>query len=318
MGKASQFTGLAEFVAVARHKSFRSAAAELGVTPSAVSLAVGALERRIGQSLFRRTTRSVSLTEAGEAFYASVEPAADQIRQALEQTFDGARSPSGRLRLSVPRIAVELILAPVMPVFRERFPDVELDLDISDISVDIARDRYDAGIRIGEDIEKDMVAVRLTPDLQWTVVASPGYLSAHGRPRKPQDLLDHRCIRYRFPTANSVYRWQFSEGKTLYAIEPGKGVTVNDHLTMVRLAREGLGFAYSAELVVARELAEGKLVKVLDGYLPRRRECVSIFRPAARRSPNCALSSTLPNRFCGPMRPPDPRPEINRTSADIQ
>lgn len=285
MGKASQFTGLAEFVAVARHKSFRSAAAELGVTPSAVSLAVGALERRIGQSLFRRTTRSVSLTEAGDAFYASVEPAADQIRQALEQTFDGARSPSGRLRLSVPRIAVELILAPVMPVFRERFPDVELDLDISDISVDIARDRYDAGIRIGEDIEKDMVAVRLTPDLQWTVVASPGYLSTHGRPRMPRDLLDHRCIRYRFPTSNSVYHWQFSEGKTLYAIEPGKGVTVNDHLTMVRLAREGIGFAYSAELVVARELAQGTLVKVLDGYLPTTKGMYLYFPAGGKTQP---------------------------------
>ena len=268
MARIDAFTGLSEFLAVADHASFRAAAAELNVTPAAVSQAIRALEVRVGMPLFQRTTRRVALTEAGADFLAQLRPAAAQIAESLEALANLRRRPSGHLRLSVPRIAIELVIAPVLSEFRRACPDVEVAIDVDDMSVDLAADRFDAGIRLGEFIERDMIAARLTPDFRWVVVGAPSYFETRRRPRSPQQLIDHECIGYRYPTARTVARWQFVRDGRPYSVEPRSAVIVNDHITMVALARQGVGLAYTAELVAARELASGELESVLKSHLP--------------------------------------------------
>jgi DNA-binding transcriptional LysR family regulator len=268
LARVGAFTGLSEFLAVAVHASFRAAAAELHVTPAAISQAIKALEARVGLPLFQRTTRNVALTEAGADFLARLRPASAEIGEALEALAALRHRPVGCLRLSVPRIALDLVIAPVLPAFRAAYPDIKVEIDVNDASVDLAAGRLDAGIRIGEFIERDMIAVRLTRDFQWLVVGAPSYFAARGRPRAPQDLIKHECIGYRFPTAKSVYRWQFLRRGREFSLDPPGGIVVNDHLTMIALARRGVGLAYTADLVAARELASGDLESALKPFLP--------------------------------------------------
>jgi len=269
MARTDQFTGLAEFIAVSRHASFRAAGAELGVTPSAVSQAIRALETRVGLPLFQRTTRNVALTDAGAALLAQLSPAASSIKEALENLAASRARPSGNLRLSVPRIALELVLWHVLPAFRDAFPEITLDLDVNDASIDLASGQFDAGIRMGEYIQRDMAAVRLTEDFRCVVVASPRYLKAHGRPSSPKDLTAHECIRYRFPTARTVYRWEFVKAGKTYSVEPRGSVTVNDHLSMLELAGRGVGLAYTLDLLAGGALRERRLEEVLTRHTPK-------------------------------------------------
>ena len=268
MARTDVFTGLAEFLAVARRANFRAAGAELGVTPSAVSQAIRALEIRIGLPLFQRTTRKVALTEAGARLLAQISPAAASIGEALEVAHSQRERPAGLLRLSVPRIALEPVLLRVLPAFRSAYPDVGVEVDLNDESVDIVAERFDAGIRIGEFVERDMVAVKLTADFRWAVVGAPSYFAARGRPRTPQDITRHECIRYRFPSAGTVYRWEFSKGGRVFTVEPPGGLVVNDHLATIGFARRGLGLAYTSDLMAAEELASGELEEVLRPFLP--------------------------------------------------
>jgi DNA-binding transcriptional LysR family regulator len=268
LSRNNLFTGLAEFLAVARHASFRAAGAELGVTPSAVSQAVRALEKRVGLPLFQRTTRKVAITEAGLRLLEQLSPAAATVGEAMESLRAMRDQPAGTLRLSVPRIALELVLLHVIPAFRAAYPEVTLNIDINDASVDLTGAGFDAGIRIGEFIERDMVAVRLTEDFRWIVAGSPGYFAAHGKPSSPKDLIGHECIRYRFPTAGTIYRWQFVRNKREFSVEPRGNIAVNDHLAMIDFAKQGLGLAYTADLVAAPALASRKLEEVLRPYLP--------------------------------------------------
>src|SRR5580704_5526910 len=210
MARVDRFSGLSEFLAVARHSSFRAAAAELGVTSAAVSQAVRTLEARVGMPLFARTTRNVALTEAGAGLLSRLSPAASEIGDALDALGALRQRPSGNLRLSVPHIALDLVILRVLPEFRKACPDVTIELDVNDASIDLMAERFDAGIRIGDDIERDMIAVRITPDFRWVIVGTPGYFAEHGRPRSPKDLTTHQCIRYRFPTARTIYRWEFN------------------------------------------------------------------------------------------------------------
>ena len=269
MARTDQFTGLAEFIAVGRHASFRAAGAELGVTPSAISQAIRALEARVGLPLFQRTTRKVALTDAGAALLAQLSPAASSITEALESLAASRKRPAGNLRLSVPRIALELVLWDVIPAFREAFPEITLDLDVNDASIDLASGLLDAGIRMGEYIQRDMAAVRLTEDFRYVVVGSPRYLKKHGRPSTPKDLAAHECIRYRFPTARTVYRWEFIKAGRTYSVEPRGGLTVNDHLSMLALAGRGVGLAYSLDLLAAGALRERRLEAVLTQHTPK-------------------------------------------------
>jgi DNA-binding transcriptional LysR family regulator len=268
MSRADQFAGMSEFLAVARHASFRAAAAELGVTPSAVSQAVRALEGRVGLPLLQRTTRTVALTEAGARLLEQLVPAATTIREALDAVGALRSRPLGILRLSVPHIALNLVLLPVLQEFRRLCPDVAIDIDVNDASVDLTAMQFDAGIRIGEYIERDMVAVRLTAAFRWVVAGAPGYFADRGRPASPRDLTGHECIRYRFPTARSVYRWEFVRRGKTFTLDPPGSLTTNDHLSMLGLALRGLGLAYTADLVAAEPLASGALEDVLRPYLP--------------------------------------------------
>jgi len=270
MARTDTFTGLSELLAVAHHRSFRAAAAALHVTPAAVSQAIRALEARVGLPLFQRTTRRVALTEAGAQLLARVRPATTDITEALDALGTLRQRPAGHLRLSVPRIALDLVIYPVLPELRRAYPDITVEIDVNDASVDLIEDGFDAGIRIGEFIERDMVAVRLTPPFRWVVVGAPSYLAARGRPRTPRELTGHECIRYRFPTARTVYRWQFVRKGREFSLDPPGSVIVNDHPSLVALASRGVGLAYTADLVAARELGTGRLEAVLTAHLPTR------------------------------------------------
>jgi len=268
MARINQFTGIAEFLAVARHANFRAAGADLGVTPSAISQAIRSLESRVGLPLFQRTTRKVALTDAGAALLEQLSPAAKSMAEAMDAVTAARARPAGNLRLSVPRIALGLVLWDLMPAFRAAYPDITVDLDINDASVDLAAEQFDAGIRMGDHIQRDMVAVRLTRDFRYVVVGSPGYFKERGRPSSPQELTGHECIRYRFPSARTLYRWEFVKGKRLYSVEPLGGVTVNDHLSMIELATRGGGLAYTLDLLAQRAMAAGALEQVLTRHLP--------------------------------------------------
>jgi DNA-binding transcriptional LysR family regulator len=297
LARTDVFTGLSEFLAVADHASFRAAAAELGVTPGAVSQAIRSLETRVGLPLFLRTTRSVALTEVGADFLARLRPASAEIGDALEALVQLRQRPIGHLRLSVPRIALDLVIMPVLPEFRRAYPDVRVEIAVDDASVDLAAGRFDAGIRIGEFIERDMVAVKITPDFRWSVLGTPSYFAARGRPRVPEDLTGHECIRYRFPTAQAVYRWQFQRKGREFSLDPPGSVIVNDHITMIELAKKSVGLAYTADLVAARELKSGELESVLASHLPTRPGLFLYFPAKSQNQPKLRAFIDMSTRF---------------------
>ncbi|WP_437759347.1 LysR family transcriptional regulator [Sorangium sp. So ce1389] len=262
-----RFEGLTVFLTVARRRSFRAAAAELGVTAGAVSQSIQALERRVGLPLFARTTRRVGLTEAGEKLLERLAPAASEIGAALDALGELRERPAGLLRLTVPRMAVPFVIEPVLPRFRRAHPGVDVEVSVDNTFVDLAETGFDAGVRIGEALAKDMIAVRLTGDLRWLVVGAPAYFAAHGRPEVPEDLLAHACIRYRFQSA-ALYRWEFARDGREIAVDVPGAITVNDGELALSLAREGLGLAYTADMFVAEDLARGALATALDAYAP--------------------------------------------------
>lgn len=263
------FTGLSAFLAVAEASGFTGAAARLGVSPAAVSQAVKALEGRLGTLLFVRTTRRVGLTEAGAAFLARVGPATAEIAAAVEAAGAMGLEPTGLLRLTVPRMAVPLVVEPVVAALRRSHPRIAVEIAVDDATVDVTARGYDAGIRIGEYVERDMVAVRLTRDIAWSVVGSPAYLDARGRPQRPEDLTGHDAIRYRFPTSGALYRWEFERDGRALTVDPPGSLIVNDGDLLFAFARAGLGLAYVADIAVAAELASGTLEPVLQPFLPR-------------------------------------------------
>jgi DNA-binding transcriptional LysR family regulator len=269
MARTDLFSGLTEFMAVANDGSFRAAAARLRVSAAAVSQAIKALETRVAMPLFVRTTRSVALTEAGAQLHRRLRSATGEITEALGEIDALRHKPSGVLRLSVPRIALDLVVLPVLPGFREAYPEIKVDIDVNDASVDLAAEGIDAGIRIGDFVERDMVAVRLTPGFRWRVLGTPDYLARHGTPKQPEELLRHQCIGYRFPTAKSVYRWEFLRKGRSFSVDVAGGIIVNDHLTMIALARAGTGLAYTADLVAEHDIEARRLRAVLVPYCPR-------------------------------------------------
>ena len=194
-------------------------------------------------------------------------PAATSITEAMGALAASRSRPAGSLRLSVPRIALGLVLWDLVPAFRAAYPDITVDLDVNDASLDLMAEQFDAGIRMGEYIQRDMVAVRLTENFRHVVVGSPDYFRARGRPASPKDLTAHECIRYRFPTARTVYRWEFAKGKKTYSVEPLGGITVNDHLSMIELACRGSGLAYTLDSLVQPACAAGLLEAVLTQHL---------------------------------------------------
>jgi DNA-binding transcriptional LysR family regulator len=260
--------GIEMFLAVARHRSFRRAAAELGVTPSAAGQAVRALETRLGVALFVRTTRSVGMTEAGERFLAEAEPAYQALAAAGAAASDLGGRPAGLLRLAVPRAVVPLIIRPILASFAAAYPDIELEIAASEEFVDIASQGFDAGMRMGQFIANDMTAVRLTPPFRMVAVGSPDYLARRGMPTKPEDLQAHACLRLR-RTIGGASPWRLiDKGKPLEIIVQGP-LIAGDFPTLLDAAIDGVGLAQVPEPVAVASVRAGTLQPVLTAYAPQ-------------------------------------------------
>lgn len=273
--------GVEAFLAVARRCSFRRAAADLGVTPSAVSQAIRALEARLGVALFIRTTRSVGLTEAGQRFLDRAGPAFEELAAAGEAARELGQRPTGLLRLTLPRSVVPLIIEPMLASFCRAYPEIELELAASDEMVDLASGGFDAGIRMGEFITPDMVAVRLTPSFAWMVVGSPDYLARQGRPEHLQDLRGHACLRLR-RSSGTIAPWHFAEGNRQIEASFSGPLIAHDYPTLLGAAMRGVGLAQVPEPLAQRALAEGTLEQVL-GSIAAATPGVFLYHPGKRQ-----------------------------------
>ncbi|MGF6964647.1 DNA-binding transcriptional LysR family regulator [Paraburkholderia sp. WC7.3g] len=259
--------GVEVFLSVAEHRSFRGAAAALGVTPSAVSQAVRVLEARIGATLFIRTTRSVGLTEAGERFLARAKPAFEELVAASEVARGLGERPSGLLRLSVPRAVVPILLEPLIASFCKANPEVEVEVAASKELIDLAAEGFDAGIRLGQFIAADMIAVPLTPPFRLIVVGSPGYFTARGSPENLNDLRAHACLRWR-RSSGALALWSFNDNGQPVEIAVSGPFIASDFPGMLGAAVEGIGLAQLPEPMAAEGLRTGKLLRALDAYAP--------------------------------------------------
>jgi len=259
--------GVETFLCVARHRSFRRAAAELGVTPSAVSQTIRALEARVGATLLIRTTRSVGLTEAGEKFLARARPAFDELVAAGEVARELGQRPSGTLRLSVPPAVVPILLQPWVASFREAYPEIEVEISASEKLVDLAAEGFDAGIRLGQFVPSDMVAIRLTPQLRLIIVGSPAYLARSGQPEGMDDLRDHACLRLR-RSDGSLAPWSLNNDGRGVEVAVSGPLIASDFPTLLGAALQGMGLAQLPEPVAAEAVAAGRLKHVLEAFAP--------------------------------------------------
>jgi DNA-binding transcriptional LysR family regulator len=267
-------------LAVARRRSFAAAAKELGMTASAVSHAVATVEGRLGVPLFARTTRSVALTEAGQAFVDAAQPALDDVAAAWDAARARRTRASGLLRLNAPRLALPLAVTPVVAAMAARYPDVTVEVWADDALTDIVATGFDAGVRLGQMVAADMVAVRLTPPLAAVIVASPAYLAARGRPQRAADLTGHACVQHRLNSGGNLYRWELQEDGRELAVDTHGPAIVNDPRYAVELALAGVGLVYAFAPLVADHVAAGRLEIVLPDsaieepgfflYFPRR------------------------------------------------
>jgi DNA-binding transcriptional LysR family regulator len=260
------FPQLQAFLAVARHKSFSGAARELAVSRSAVSQGVRQLEEQLHVVLLIRTTRSVSLTDAGRRLVESAAPAVAQLRSALTEVTAKPGEVVGRVRLTVPPAAFRFAIERVLPGFRERHPRIEVEIVFEDRLVDLIREGYDAGVRLSEFVERDMVSVRLTDAFRLIVVGAPDYLDKHGTPARPEDLLQHECLTFRSSTTGELYAWELERGRRTWRIPVRGGLVVNDGLFCTTWAEQGLGLAYAMEPLVKEQLRTGTLRRVLEPY----------------------------------------------------
>lgn len=265
--KRLDLSDLDHFVAVARTLSFRAAARDLAVSPSAVSHAIGGLETRLGVRLFNRTTRSVALTEAGRRFFERLAPAVDEIRDAFAEVADRPERPAGRLRLSVPRSALALGLAPRLAAFCRLHPQVELDLHVDERRLDVVAEGFDAGIRIGEQVERDMIAVPIGPPLRLAVVATPDVVAAHPPLCEPRDLESWPGLLRRFGDG-TLYRWEFERDGVALTLLPKARFVADDGAALVDAARAGLGVACLLEGYVGDDIAAGRLVRLFEEWTP--------------------------------------------------
>ena len=285
---ADELDGMATFVAVAEAKGFRAAGERLGVSHSAVSQALRRLEERLDVPLVRRTTRSVHLTEAGERLYASVRPALDEVRAAVAAVGELGDQPRGMLRVHTASAAETLIGESFLAGFLAEHPHVQLDLVLSDAPVDIVAEGFDAGIQLGEVIDKDMIAVPVTGDLRLAVVGAPSYFARRNAPTHPRELIEHDCLNWH-PTADAPpYRWEFTENGRDFSVAVPARVLSTDAAINRRLAIAGLGITLAYEGHVRGALAEGQLVSVLEEfcapfpgyylYYPQRRQASRALR----------------------------------------
>ena len=283
---------LAVFAAVAKAQSFTRAAAELGVSPSALSHALRGLEGRMGVRLLARTTRSVGLTGAGERLLASVAPALAEIAQgvAAAREHDGGRI-TGVLRLTTFAYAAKTVLEPALPGFLLRHPDVRVEVDVDNGLTDIIARGFDAGIRFGETVEKDMISIRVGPDLRSVVVASPAYLAEREAPRTPADLSAHDCVGYRMATSGGLLPWEFEREGRAVNVRPLGPLIVSDGDLALAAVRAGVGVGYFLENQIVDDLGSGRLVQLLAGWCPDFPGC-HLYHPSRRQTP-LALQSLI-------------------------
>ena len=253
-------------LAVARHKSFRAAATELNVSTSALSHSVAGLEARMGVRLFNRTTRSVSLSEVGAEFVSTITPALSTIRVALEQAGNRQATPTGTLRLNTSSGAAKQVM-PLLLAYMRRYPQMKLDIVTEGRLVDIVAQGFDAGIRLGDSIPQDMIAVDISPQQRFAVLGSPDYFSNHSTPLSPLDLSTHACIRCRMPSG-AIYRWEFERHGEAITVDVQGPMTLDNPTLMLEAARAGVGLVYLTEWNAAADLAAGTLVRVLEEWTP--------------------------------------------------
>jgi len=266
--KLTQLDGLMAFWKVAEHRGFTAAAAELEVSPSALSQAIRQLETRLGSRLLNRTTRSVSLTEAGQAYLAQVGPALGQVIEAGEALNVLQGRPAGTLRLNAARISTALVLQPILAGFLRAHPHVQVELTHDEGFVDIVERGFDAGVRMGESVERDMVAIPLGGPLTVAVVAAPEYLRRHPAPRHPDELMQHNCLRFRFAATGTIYKWEFQVEDRLVEYEIRGNLTISDSLFNTEAALEGIGLAYTFEQLALPHIRAKRLKRVLTAYSP--------------------------------------------------
>ncbi len=282
---------LAAFLAVAEERSFTRAAKRLAVSPSALSHAVRGLEERLGVRLLARTTRSVAPSDAGEQLLARLRPAMADIRTGLDEISGLRDRPAGRVRLIVSPLASAMVLAPKLGQFARDYPDVVLEVTTTlERRVDLVGARFDAGIHLGEFIQQDMVAVKVSADQRAAIVGSPAYFASHPKPVSPRDLTRHRCINMR-QGASGLYRWEFDKGKTSLAVSVTGPLIVDEVPAMIRAAIDGAGLAFTFETHVKAHLASGALVRVLEDWCPPF-PGYFLYYPSRRQQP-AALSALI-------------------------
>ncbi|MDH2383167.1 LysR family transcriptional regulator [Bradyrhizobium sp. CER78] len=278
---------LIAFLAVARERSFTRAAARLGVSQSALSHTMRALEERLGVRLLTRTTRSVAPTEAGERLLHGIGPRFEEIEAELAALSALREKPAGTIRINAGEHAAETILWPALAEFLPRYPDIKVEITVDNGLANIVAERFDAGVRLGEQLAKDMIAVRIGPDFRMVVVGAPSYFKRRERPKRPQDLTQHACINIRLPTHGGIYAWEFERrGRPLKVRVDGQ-LVFNSTTLRIKAALAGLGLAYIAEDQVRAQLAKGQLIQVLDDwcapfpgyhlYYPSRRQSAPAF-----------------------------------------
>jgi len=275
---------LAAFAAVARTRSFTRAAAELGLSPSALSHAMKALETRLGVRLLARTTRSVAPTPAGEQLLRSLDPALAELARGMAALADWRDTPSGTVRLATFGYAARTILAPRLPAFLLAHPDISVEVIVEDRLIDLVASGFDAGIRLSEGVERDMGAVPVGPDLRTLVVGTPGYFADRGKPETPGDLEGQLCVNYRLLGGGGLLPWEFENNGREIKTRPTGQLIVNDEVLAAAAVRAGAGLGYMMEHDVAGEIADGRLIQVLEGWCPSYPGC-RLYYPDRRVSP---------------------------------
>lgn len=257
---------LATFAIVAEERSFTRAAARLGVSQSALSHSMRGLEKRLGLQLLARTTRSVSPTAAGAALLHELAPALERIERAIAEARKQRENPAGRIRLIIPRTATQMVLLPKLAQFSRTYPEIVLEVTSSNDPVDLVAGEYDAGVQLGEFIQRDMIAVRVTKEMRLAVVGAPEYFESNAIPKHPQDLKNHSCIGFRF--SNSLYRWEFEKGRKALTVSPQGPASFDDPSLVIQAVLDGVGIGTAMEETLQDLIARGRLVQVLRDWCP--------------------------------------------------
>lgn len=266
--RGSEFSELKAFATIVEEGSFIRASARLRISPPALSQTIRQLEARLGVRLLNRTTRSVAPTAAGDTLFARVGTAFRELEGAVADAHASRDQPAGSLRINVPRVAAMRFIAPSLGDFQRAYPDISLTVIVDDMLTDIVEGRFDAGIRLGERLEKDTVAVKLSGDLQMAAVAAPAYLAGRRTPRHPGDLHQHRCINFQWPSGGNIYRWEFARGKRALEIAVEGRLTVNDTDLLLNAVLGGAGIAYMMDYQVRPWIENGKLIRFLEAWSP--------------------------------------------------